>query len=351
MSGGVDSSMVAHLLVNQGHEVTGITMSIWDGTFYSTGKHACFGPDEKEEIEMAAEICRQLGIPFHVFRCAEQYRETVLKNFRHEYLAGNTPNPCIICNQKIKLALLPGLARKSGLIFDKFATGHYARIGFDNKNKRYLLKKGLDNKKDQSYFLYRLSQQQLSELMFPLGEMTKEEVKNLARSAGLAVADKKESQDFYAGDYKDLLNINEQKGEIVFVDGKKLGEHQGFWNYTIGQRKGLGVAYSEPLYVTAIDSIRNRVIVGTSAHLIRKSFSVHDLNWIATDIIHEPVEAAVKIRSAQREIPAVINPLNDKEVMVTLPAGGDAITPGQSAVFYMQDIVLGGGIINNSIPE
>jgi tRNA-specific 2-thiouridylase len=286
-----------------------------------------------------------LEIPHHVFDCSAGYKETVLKYFRSEYLAGRTPNPCVRCNQLIKFGLLPLLAEKSGLPYDHFATGHYARVEFDEKRNRYLLKKGVDPKKDQTYFIYRLSQDQLKRLILPLGEFTKEQVREMAREAGIPAHDREESQDFYGGDYQDLLGMPDTPGEIVLTDGKVVGSHSGFWNYTIGQRKGLGVAWSEPLYVVGLDSEKNRVIVGPRKETYRSEFLVNDLNWIAINRLERAMDVTCKIRSAQREREATIEPVENNIIKVSFFHPNDSITPGQSAVFYDGEVVVGGGII------
>ena len=192
-------------------------MAIWDGQFKSTGKHACYGPDEEEEIREAKEIAEQLGIPHHVYNCSSEYKEAVIEYFKSEYLSGKTPNPCVKCNQLIKFGLLPLMAEKAGISFDYFATGHYARVEQDTVTRRFLLKKAFDPVKDQTYFIYRLSQNQLSKVLFPLGEFTKRRIKEIAREAGIRAADKEESQDFYSGDYQELLEIKEKPGEITIT--------------------------------------------------------------------------------------------------------------------------------------
>jgi tRNA-specific 2-thiouridylase len=347
LSGGVDSSVAAYLLKEQGYGVTGVTMSIWDGQYQATGKHACYGPEEQEEITEARELAAMLGIPFKVFDCSKDYKSLVLQYFRSEYLAGRTPNPCVKCNQLIKFGLLPLLAERDGLQYDYFATGHYAKTGYDQATGRYYLQKGKDPIKDQSYFIHRLSQEQLSKILLPLGNMTKEEVKAIAAELKLPASGKEESQDFYSGDYKDLLDVKETPGDIVDSGGKVLGHHQGIWNYTIGQRKGLGVAFSEPLYVIALDKNKNQVVVGTRAEACRSVFYVNDLNWVAITGLGGPRECLAKIRSAQRETEAMIEPVEPGTVKVTFHQPNDGISPGQSAVFYDGDIVLGGGVITN----
>jgi len=347
LSGGVDSSVAAFLLKQQGYDVTGVTMAIWDGKpgTVSTGKHACYGPDEDEEIREARELAAILDIPYRVFDCSQQYKELVLDYFRKEYLSGRTPNPCVKCNHLIKFGMLPEAARREGIEFDYFATGHYAKVEKDPVSGRFSLIKGKDARKDQTYFIYRLTQDQLSHVLFPLGQMTKQEVRAIASRINIPLAEKEESQDFYSGDYKELLDVKEKAGEIVTAGGKVLGSHKGFWNYTIGQRKGLGVAFTEPLYVVALDKDENKVIVGTRDDLLTTSFLVRDLNWITIAGLTNPIEAEVKIRSAQDPVVATLEPVGPDSVKVVfrLPNGG--ITPGQSAVFYQGDVVLGGGVI------
>jgi len=347
MSGGVDSSVAALILKQQGHEVTGLTMSIWDGSFAYThsGKNACYGPDEKDDIEAARDICKQLEIPFHVIDCSAEYKKTVIEYFRNEYLNARTPNPCIICNQKIKFGNLLTAAKTAGIEFDKFATGHYAKIEHDEESDRFLLKKGADQNKDQSYFLYKLSQQQLAQTIFPLGGMTKDEVRNHARSAGLPVSEKEESQDFYSGDYRELLNVTDSEGEIVDMTGRVIGRHKGIWNYTPGQRRGLGIANSEPLYVVRLENSTNRVVAGTKNDIRRSSFMVRNINWIALHKVSKKFSASVKTRSTQYGEAAVIELINSFSVKVTLTDSSTSISPGQSAVFYDGDTVVGGGII------
>ena len=347
LSGGVDSSVAAYLLKEQGHEVIGVTMAIWAGQYKSTGKHACYGSDEEEEIREARAVADKLEIPYHVFDCSSEYKQAVLDYFKSEYIAGRTPNPCIQCNQQIKFGLLPAMAQKSGLKYDFFATGHYARVEFSDEYGRYILKKAADLKKDQTYFIHRLTQEQLRNVMLPIGGFEKPQIKELARKVGITIEDIEESQDFYSGDYKDLLEVEDNPGNIVDSRGKVLGRHTGIWNYTIGQRKGLGIAFSEPLYVIGLDKAANTVVVGVREETYRSSFIVSDLNWIAFESLQKPVDCHAKIRSAQKEREARIEPVDDNEVRVTFFHPNDAITPGQSAVFYHNDVVLGGGIIKS----
>ena len=322
-------------------------MAIWDqpGNTPSTGKHSCYGPDEQEEIREAREVAGLLEIPYYVFDCSKRYKEMVLDNFREEYLAGRTPNPCVRCNQLIKFGMLPEVAKKEGLEFDFFATGHYARVDWDEKAGRYLLKKGIDSFKDQTYFIYRLSQEQLKHVLFPLGRMTKSEVREVAKKINLSLSDKDESQDFYSGDYKELLNVTNESGDIIDRRGTILGKHNGIWNYTIGQRKGLGVAFSEPLYVLELNKEKNTVIVGTHEETMSRYFLVNDLNWIAINSLTKPTEVTAKIRSSQKVTEAILEPVDEKTIKVTFHLEHEGITPGQSAVFYHDDVVVGGGTI------
>jgi tRNA-uridine 2-sulfurtransferase len=345
LSGGVDSSVAAYLLKEQGYDVTGVTMAIWDGQYQSTGKHACYGPDEQEEITEARELASLLKIPHHVFDCSKDYKSLIVQYFKNEYLAGRTPNPCVKCNQLIKFGLLPMLAERDGLSYDYFATGHYANSEWSDTYQRYILRKGKDLKKDQTYFIHRLSQEQLAKILLPLGDMNKEEVKAIAQRLNMPASGKDESQDFYSGDYKDLLEVEENPGDIVDLRGKKMGRHNGIWNYTIGQRKGLGIAFSEPLYVIAINKDENTVVVGTREEAHHTTFFVNDINWVALSGLENPRECMVRIRSAQRETEALLEPWEDGTVKVTFHQPNDGISPGQSAVFYEGDVVLGGGVI------
>lgn len=350
MSGGVDSSVAALLLKEEGHEVIGATMSIWDknkkfpSLASATCKDACYGPNEAEDIEAARQICSEIGIEYYVFDCVEQYEKIVLDNFKKEYLSGRTPNPCIRCNSLIKFDVLPFIAKKSGLEFDKFATGHYARVIFNEKNQRFTLRKGINPKKDQSYFIYRLRQDQLANIIMPLGSYTKEQIREIAKNKGLKVHDKPDSQDFYGGDYNELLGISPKEGNIVDLNGNILGKHQGVWNYTIGQRKGIGIAHESPLYVIKLDSEKNELVVGEIDNTFKKSLTAIDINWVSVDKITEEKEVSVKYRSAQTPVEAVIKPFNE-DVIVEFKEYQKSIAPGQSVVFYDADLLLGGGII------
>ncbi len=349
LSGGVDSAVTAYMLKEQGHDVFGVTMAIWNhstNVTSHTGKHACFGPEEQDDIDEARVLCNELKIPFQVYDCSTAYKKIVLDYFKREYLAGRTPNPCIQCNQQIKLDVLPTMIQDSGEAFDKFATGHYARVNYQESSGRYVLLKAVDSSKDQTYFLYRLTQPQLQKLLLPLGEFEKTEVRKIARQNQISLHDKSDSQDFYSGDYNDLIDIRERTGNIVHIDGKVLGQHKGVWNYTIGQRKGLGISSSEPLYVINIDAHSNQVVVGPREYVFNDSFLVDQLNWIAVADLKSATRVNMKIRSSQQEFEALIEPVEHGKVKVICTEPQSAITPGQSAVFYQDDLVLGGGVID-----
>lgn len=347
LSGGVDSAVAALLLKQAGHEVVGITMSVWqdDPQYKSLAGASCFSPDKKKDIEQARELADLIGIRYQVLDCAEEYQKIVLDYFKTEYLAGRTPNPCVFCNSLVKFGTLVDLARQSGVQFDKFATGHYANI--KEINSRYVLQKAIDKNKDQTYFLYRLRQEQLKQIIFPLGSLTKSEVRAIAKKNDLPISGKPDSQDFYDGDYSDLLGIPDKIGNIVDTQGKVLGQHNGYWRYTIGQRKGLGLAAERPLYVLELNACKNEVLVGYEEETLCAGLIADNLNWL---IAEKPkkMSAFVKIRSAQKEFPAEIIPRGDNiEVRFTEPQ--KAVTKGQSVVVYAGEYVAGGGVITEAL--
>jgi tRNA-specific 2-thiouridylase len=347
LSGGVDSAVAAHLLQRDGHEVLGVLMKLWPGA-EATGavKSACYGPDEAGDIRAATAVCARLAIPLHVLDCSGAYRDLVLRFVRESYAAGRTPNPCVRCNQLVKFGVLPEAARAAGLAFDRFATGHYARVGRDETRGRFFLRRGVDKAKDQSYFLYRLGQGQMASALFPLGGLTKARVRAIAREAGLAVHDRPESQDFYGGDLADIIGPGAGEGEIVDRDGRVLGRHRGVHLYTIGQRKGLGLASPVPLYVIAIDAAVNRLVVGPEAETLRRAATVEDCVWGPFEILAAPAAVEVKVRSAARPAAATIIPLDDgRRCRVEFAEAVAAVAPGQAAVFYGGDTVVGGGVI------
>ena len=343
LSGGVDSSVAALLLKEQGHEVVGVTMKLWRGAFRGGTRDACFGPGEAEDIARAERLAKQIGIAYRVFDLSEAYEKSIVRYFRETYLKGETPNPCVRCNAAFKFGLLPRLAAESGVAFDKFATGHYARVT-EASDGRLELRMAADRKKDQSYFLCRLSQAQLARHIFPLGEMEKGDVRAVARRAGLDAADKPDSQDFYSGDADELIGAPDRPGDIVDTSGRVLGRHRGHWRYTVGQRKGLGLAggSGEPYYVISTDACRNEVVVGRLDEARRKAFDVGDVNWISIPATDGPIPCRVRVRSSGTLFPVVLH-----RGRCLSEDGIFGVAPGQSAVFYGadDDRVLCGGTI------
>ncbi len=345
LSGGVDSAVAAFLLKEQGHEVVGAIMTLWKDDYKKSVKgNACFGPDEKEDIEEVQRICDFLKIDFHQINCSEEYEKKVLSNFNNEYIAGRTPNPCVLCNNNIKFGTLPELLFASGMKFEKFATGHYVNVEYDPVSDIYLLKKGMDKKKDQSYFLYRLSQKQLSRSIFPLGGLTKKDVRKIAKKANIPVHEKPESQDFYSGDYSDLIKAKPMNGDFINLKGEKIGSHKGIWKYTIGQRKGLGISAPAPYYVIAIDAKRNQITLGSKEDLLSKGLIAEDINILVKTL---PEKAKAKIRSTATEMDCSVK-VSDNDMEIVFNEMQSAITPGQSVVLYENNTVLAGGIIKTS---
>ena len=350
MSGGVDSTVAASILKEEGYNVIGLTMKIWDGPAASKpcDKHACYGPDEAFDIEDTKKAADELGIKLHVIDLSKEYKKIVLDKFKSEYMAGRTPNPCVICNPKMKFGLLVDVARASNIEFDIFATGHYSRIKYDKGLNRYLLKRAKQIEKDQSYFLYSLKQNQLERTILPLGNLSKSEVRNYAKERNLRIAEKPESQDFVSdGTYSELFDDAQHKpGSIINTNGDVLGKHKGIINYTIGQRKGLGISSPKPLHVLKINATNNTIIVGDKDELYSSEFIVSNLNLISIDKISEPLRALVKIRQNNKESVATIYPNDELSVRVKYDEARLSITPGQAAVFYDNDIVIGGGTID-----
>ncbi|MBQ8847978.1 MAG: tRNA 2-thiouridine(34) synthase MnmA [Candidatus Gastranaerophilales bacterium] len=346
VSGGVDSAVVLNMLKKDGHSIVGAMMKIYDGDI-KTIANSCYGSDKKKEISDAIEVCKHANVDFHLIDLSKEYDEIIFSEFKKQYLSGLTPNPCVMCNKYIKFGLLPQKAKEKGLIFDKFATGHYARNEFNQNTNRWELKKGINAKKDQTYFLYKLTQDELKNILFPLGSLNKEDVRKYALENNIPVAQKTDSQDFYKGELSDLFNTDPIKGEIKDIYGNILGYHEGIWNYTIGQRKGLKIAYSEPLYVIEIEKNTNSVIVGTKKDTYCKGLIAKDINWVALNNPKEPFEATAKIRSASNPTEVIIYP-SENEIKVEFKEKISAIAPAQAVVLYDNDIVLGGGTIINS---
>jgi tRNA-specific 2-thiouridylase len=348
MSGGVDSSVTAALLKKEGFDVTGVTMRIWDGKesgAVASRPHSCYSPGEKLNIEDAKKVSSYLGFRHVVLDLRKEFRNIVLDYVVDEYLSGKTPNPCVLCNRMVKLSVLLDKATDAGIEFDYVATGHYVRNKFDEEKKRHLLLKARDKEKDQSYFLYMLSQKQIAKCIFPLGNYMKKKVKRLAEEMDLPVKGKKESQDFFSGDISPLFMCKENPGTIIDKKGNVLGEHKGIQYYTIGQRRGLGIAEGKPLYVVEIDKNNNSIVVGEKEDLFKDTLLANKLNWIAIENLNEEVEVTAKIRYLHPEAKALISPYGKDSVSVKFKKSQSAITPGQAVVFYKGDILIGGGTI------
>ncbi len=344
LSGGVDSAVAAFLLVEQGYDVAGITMAVYDGPAGAPKSGACYDCGEKDDIESASRLAGLLGIPYHVFDCKKEYEKIVLSYFRETYLSGKTPNPCVRCNHMMKFGVLPAMALKHGVESDFFATGHYVRKEFSPQYGRDVLLRGVDRRKDQSYFLYRLGAGQLQNILLPLGGMKKEEVRELARKNGFPMHDKPDSQDFYTGDYAELVSKADLPGEIVNTDGKVLGRHSGYWRFTPGQRKGLGVSSREPLYVLSVNAMHNRVVVGSAEQsLQQRCFLEKTVFNISIAEAGNFLEA--QLRSTPNTAEAFVRHVEGDRVEVIFSNAQTGIAPGQSIVFYLGDMLVGGGII------
>lgn len=348
MSGGVDSSVAAFLLLEQGYQVTGLTMTTWIGGGRCSGRSACIGPGESDGVESARSVCRDLGVRHVVIDLSKEFEEIVLAYFRRSYASGSTPNPCVLCNRWIKFEALVSSAQSEGLQFDVFATGHYARRDDDPHGRSPLLK-AVDARKDQSYFLGMLTPKQLGQSLFPLGALSKEEVRRIAVEKGWAdLATRPESQDFTEGNLEDLLGAEALvPGPVLHVDGRVLGTHRGAALYTIGQRKGLGVGgCAEPLYVTAVDVTRNTVTLGARSDLLSDSLVALQMNWIAREIPRGVFRADAKIRSRHVPAAASVSVVDGGDsVVVSFDEPQSAVTPGQLLVLYDGESVLGAGWI------
>ena len=353
LSGGVDSTATALLLQERGHAVIGATMTLWSGRYRGGARDACFGPGERDDVAAVEAFCLRFGIRHVRLDRADLYERAVIEPWRRGFLNGLTPNPCVLCNPLLKFTI-PDAARAAGVAFDAFATGHYARTDGAGPDGRRRLLRASEPARDQSYFLYRLSQAQLSGVLFPLGDMRKADVRAFARGHGLGdIAAKPDSQDFYSGDRNELIGEEDRPGDIVDAEGRVLGRHTGHWKVTIGQRKGIGLAggSGEPLYVIGIDACRNRVVVGPRPATVRHSLVAVEQNWVSIPP-PEPgtrIPCALKIRSAGEPVPGVeALVLPDGSFRAEIPAGVAGVAPGQSAVLYDGDVLLGGGFIRET---
>jgi tRNA-specific 2-thiouridylase len=375
MSGGVDSSTVAAMLRADGHKVVGLTMQLWNQRRLAgregMPEHVQGRCCSIDDVYDARRVAEHLGIPYYVVNQEDRFERDVVRPFVEEYLSGRTPIPCSLCNNHLKFDQLLITARQIGA--DLLATGHYARCEFDTEGGRWLLRRAADPAKDQTYFLFGLTQEQLSRTRFPLGHMTKPQVRELAREHGLALAEKPDSQEICfvpGGDYKRFIDaylaeqgesLPDTSGELVTTDGRVLGRHDGVHHFTVGQRKGLGVATGSPLYVININGAKGQVTVGDNQGLLSRRLLAHQMNWIAIDGLdtptcvaanapmrvhaHAPMRVHAKIRHRHDPAPATIENAANGEVLVTFDEPQRAITPGQAVVFYDGDIVVGGGWI------
>jgi tRNA-uridine 2-sulfurtransferase len=343
LSGGVDSSVAAATLHHQGYEVIGLTL------WLMKGKGQCCS----EGMVDAARLCEELAIPHHIVDSRDVFQEHIIDYVVNGYEAGVTPLPCSQCNRTVKFSPMLNYAQQE-LGTDKIATGHYARIQYDEYSDRYQLLRAIDHNKDQSYFLYDLTQELLAGSVFPLGNQTKEETRRLAAEFGLATAEKPESQDLCLveahGSMQTFLDryINQKEGDIVDMAGNILGKHTGIHHYTIGQRRGLGIAAPEPLYVVKLDAVMNRVVVGDRHQGGKLECTASRMNWVSIPEPTTPISAEVKIRYRSQSVPAQIIPLGDARIKIVFESHQFGVTPGQAAVLYNGDLVLGGGIIEMS---
>lgn len=350
MSGGVDSSLAAALLKKDGYDVIGVTFRMWpkEECGESHGRACC----SLEAVTRARAVALELGIPYYVVDFSSEFKKEVIDYFCSEYLKGLTPNPCVVCNEKIKFGRL--LEKAMSLGASHVATGHYAKARV-NKNGRHLLVEGDDKLKDQSYFLFSLSQEQLKSALFPLGKFTKEKARAIARKMKLHTYNTESSQDVcfikdqgYAEYIKKMTGVEMKPGDIVNGSGRVLGRHKGIPFYTIGQRRGLGIAYTEPLHVTAIDVRNNRIVVGRSADVMKKSLIADRMNWVSVDGVDGSMRVLARIRYNHKKAKATVTDLGGGAVRVDFDEPQFAPTPGQALVLYNKDVVIGGGWIREA---
>ncbi len=350
MSGGVDSSVAAYLLKQQGYDVIGVTMQIWQDKSKEAFEREG-GCCSLSAVEDARRVCNKLDIPFYVMNFKQVFEKMVIDYFVDEYLEGRTPNPCIACNKFIKFDAL--LERSKALEADYVATGHYARIMYDEGYERYIIRKSAAPLKDQTYVLYNLTQDQLRHILMPLGDYNKEQVREIAKELDLRTANKPESQEIcFVEDNNYGRFISERKGDEIrpgfFVDtkGNRLGTHKGIAHYTIGQRKGLGIALGKPMYVVEIIPDKNLVVLGDETEVFSRELTASQMNFITIEKLEAPIEVKAKIRYSAKEAEAEVIPLEEDKVKVVFEEPQRAITPGQAVVFYQGDVLVGGGTID-----